>query len=200
MGTTARPAAGREAARAAGVRPGRVRVGPPGVNAPIRVASDGDDPAPGPSQTDPPGGSGGTPGGDPPGGGTPGGGGEPPRGGTPGGNGTPGGGGDTSGPGGEGPGSGGDMSDPGGDAPGTGGQQLVLDEKTSSGTEPVTDVLGVDGGPAEGGAPAGSVRVLGAQASGGLPVTGLGLLWTFVLGLMFMASGSALRRGGIEPN
>src|SRR5918992_1578293 len=53
---------------------------------------------------------------------------------------------------------------------------------------------------APGGAPAGSVQVLGAQASGGLPVTGLGLLWTFVLGLMFMASGSALRRGGIEPN
>jgi hypothetical protein len=94
----------------------------------------------------------------------------------------------------------GDLSDPGGDAPGTDGQQLVLDENTSSGTKPVSDVLGGDEGPGEGGAPAGSVQVLGAQASGGLPVTGLGLLGTFVLGLMFMASGAALRRGGIEPN
>jgi hypothetical protein len=48
--------------------------------------------------------------------------------------------------------------------------------------------------------PAGTVRVLGAQASSSLPVTGLGLLGMFVLGLGLMANGAALRRGGREPS
>jgi hypothetical protein len=185
---------------------GTAQIGPPGVNAPIRIASDGDDPTPGPSQVDPPGGDAGGsgdpgPGGD---GDTPGGGGD-----------TPDGGGDTSGSGGENPGSVGGVpgtegldgdrrglgDGSGGDGPGTGTQDLVFDEDTSSGTQPVADVLaGGDGGAGKGDVPAGSVRVLGAQASDGLPVTGLGVLAMFVLGLVLMASGAALRRGGIEPS
>jgi hypothetical protein len=76
---------------------------------------------------------------------------------------------------------------------------LVFGENRSSGTRPVADVLsGGDGGMDDGDVPAGSVRVLGAQA-GSLPVTGLGLLATFVLGLVLMANGTALRMAGREP-
>jgi hypothetical protein len=176
---------------------GTAQLEPAIVNAPIRVISDGDDPAAQPSQTD-------SPGRDPSGSGDP----------TPGGTDPPGDGGGTSGPGGENPGSvggvpgaedlGGDAEKPGegtgGGSPGSGGHDLVLRGDTQTGTRPVTDVLsGGDGGTDSEDVPAGSVRVLGAQA-GSLPVTGLGLLGTFVLGLVLMTSGAALRRGGVEPS
>jgi hypothetical protein len=58
--------------------------------------------------------------------------------------------------------------------------------------QPAADVLsgGGDGGADGEAAPTGSVRTLG---EGSLPVTGLGLLVTFLLGLVLMANGSALR-------
>jgi hypothetical protein len=75
----------------------------------------------------------------------------------------------------------------------------LVDDGDRPDEEPAAEVLsGGDGGAAPGDAPAGSVRVLGAQA-GSLPVTGLGLLAMFAMGLVLMASGFALRRGGSEP-
>jgi len=44
--------------------------------------------------------------------------------------------------------------------------------------------------------PTGSVRTLG---EGSLPVTGLGLLATFLMGLALMANGVALRAAGRQP-
>jgi hypothetical protein len=176
---------------------GTAQIEPPSVDAPMRVISDGDAPAAEPSQLDPSGGD--TSGsGDPDVGG---------------GEDTPGGRGDPSGSGGETPGSVGGVPGPeglegdtetlggesGGDGQGTGGRDLVFGEKRSSGTRPVADSpSGGDGGTGDGDVSAGSVRVLGAQVSS-LPVTGLGLLATFVLGLVLIPNGTALRMAGREP-
>ncbi len=79
-----------------------------------------------------------------------------------------------------------------------GNTQFLGEEDPSSADPPASDVLSGGSGGEGGGetVPTGTVRTLG---EGSLPVTGLGLLAMFLLGLVLMGNGLALRAAGREP-